>query len=175
MFKTLHIFTRKRILQCKVPQIIFFCFLYSLSFDQHQFIFSDMVDRNTMCYSTLGLANLLCFICYRIDLYLLKYKTNVGVACWINVLFSTMGYWSNVDIFKLIQSWDIDIESMLGSGRTASECWLTLDQRANWCWATLYCNIKLTMLSQRWINQWLLSEMTDNTGRQWQKKFGVGM
>jgi len=33
MFKTLHIFTRKRFVQCKVSQVKVFCFLYGQSLD----------------------------------------------------------------------------------------------------------------------------------------------
>jgi len=31
------------------------------SFNQREFVFLDMADTNTMCYSTLGLTNLHCF------------------------------------------------------------------------------------------------------------------
>jgi len=44
----------------------------------------------------------------------MKYKTNVGQCPIFNV--GIIKY-INVDIFKLIQSWDIDIESTLGSRR----------------------------------------------------------
>jgi len=47
----------------------FFGFLYSHSFDRHQFMLSDMVvDIEAMCYWTLGLANLQYFTYYRLDL-----------------------------------------------------------------------------------------------------------
>jgi len=63
----------------------------------------------------------------------LNYKTNVGCCLWVNVLFSTMGYWcwSKVDLFKSIQSWDIDVESMLGSGHWFNFRILTLIQHQN--------------------------------------------
>jgi len=34
-----------------------YCIVISQSFDLHQFILSDIVDGDAMCYSTLGFAN----------------------------------------------------------------------------------------------------------------------
>jgi len=60
MFKTSRIFTQKRFLQCKIPQVKVFLILCSQSFERHQFILSDMVQNDAMCYWTLGLANITC-------------------------------------------------------------------------------------------------------------------
>jgi len=60
----------------------------------------------------------------------LKYKTNVGCCLLGHCPIFNDGI-SNIDIFKLIQSWNIDIESLLGSGRWFNVRILTLIQHQN--------------------------------------------